>query len=120
MKGILLFLCFLTLAATVWLGVMEVVLEHPGFGLRACIAILLASQSLCTILFLVFRGPGRVRVPLMISGGLIAVYGISAIASILKAAHFEGYVLVIGFALVLQGVLTIVGLTIAPKLRLPF
>jgi hypothetical protein len=113
MKGILLFLCFFTLAAMTWLGIMEMILHHPGSSLRICMAILLACQSLSTILFLMFRGHGRVQLLLRISGGLIAIFGISAIVSILKAAHFEGYVLLIGLALILQGALTVA----APALR---
>jgi hypothetical protein len=40
-------------------------------------------------------------------GALILVFGISAVVSILKAAHFEGYVLLLGGALIIQGALTI-------------
>ena len=106
MKSVLLFLCFCTLAAMTWLCIMEVVLHHPGSGLRICLAFLLASQSLSRILFLIFRGDGRIRLFLRISGFLIAIFGISAVVSILKAAHFEGYVLLIGLTLILQGTLT--------------
>jgi len=114
MKSVLLFMCFFTLAATIWLAVMEVVLSHPGSGFRIAIAVLLACQSFCTILFLIFHGQGRGQVLLMVGGGCIAVLGMSAVVSNLKAAHFEGYALIIGLALVLQGVLTIFALAV-PK-----
>ncbi len=107
MRSILLLLSFFTFAATAWLGVMEMVLHHPGSSLRILIAVLLACQSLSTILFLVFRGHGRFQILLNISGFLIAMFGIWSVVSILRAAHFEGYVLLIGLALILQGVLTI-------------
>jgi len=107
MKSVVLLLSFFTLAATAWLGVMEMVLHHPGSVFRIFIAILLACQSLSTILFLVFRGHGRFQIFLNISGFLIAMFGIWSVVSILRAAHFEGYVLLIGLALILQGVLTI-------------
>ena len=110
MKRILLFLCFFTLAAMTWLSVMEIILRHPGSVLRICTAGLLALQSLSTILFLIFRGKGRARSFLMIGGFLITLFGISAVVSILDAAHFEGYILLIGLALILQGVVTIVTL----------
>ncbi len=106
-RSILLLLSFFTLAATAWLGVMEMVLHRPGFSHRIFIAALLACQSLSTILFLVFRGHGRVRIVLNISGLLIAMFGIWSVVSVLRAAHFEGYVLLIGLALTLQGVLTV-------------
>ncbi len=110
MKRILLFLCFFTFAATTWLNLMEITMHRPGFALRICIAVLLALQSLSTILFLIFRGKKRARGILMIGGFLITLFGISAVVSILKAAHFEGYVLLIGLGLILQGVITIVTL----------
>ena len=113
MKGILLFLCFFTLAAMTWLGIMEMILHHPGSGPRICIAILLACQSLSTILFLIFRGHARIQILLRISGFLIAIFGISAVVSNLKATHFEGYVLLIGLGLILQGALTMVTLNSA-------
>jgi len=110
MKRVLLCLCFFSLAAMAWLGIMEIVLHRPGFGLRICLPILFACQSLTTIFFLIFRGWGRLRLLLMLAGGLTAIFGISAVVSILKAAHFEGYVLLIGAALVLQGTITIAAL----------
>ena len=110
MKRLLLFLCFSTLAAMAWLSVMEIILGHPGSVLRICIAVLLASQSLSTILFLIFRGKERARSLLMIGGLLITLFGILVVVSILRAAHFEGYILLIGLALILQGVVTIVTL----------
>ncbi len=100
-------LSFFTLAATAWLGVMEMVLRHPGFSLRIFIAVLLACQSLSTVLSLVFRGHGRFKILLNLRGFLIAMLGIWSVVSILRAAHFEGYVLLIGLALTLQGVLTV-------------
>ena len=110
MKRILLFLCFFTLAAITWLSVMEIILHHPGSVLRICIEGLLALQSLSTILFLIFRGKQRARGLLMTGGFLITLFGISAAISILRPAHFEGYILLIGLALILQGVVTIITL----------
>ncbi len=117
MKGILLCLCFFTLAATVWLGIMETILRHPGFVLRILVVLLLAAQSLTTVFFLVLRERGAMRIPVALGGGLIAVFGVSAVLSILRAAHFEGYVFVIGCALILQGALTI--LVFVDNRRLP-
>ncbi len=113
MKSTLLIVCFFTLAAMIWLGIMEIVLHHPGSSLRMWLDFLLASQSLSTLLFLIFRRHGRIQIFLRICGFLIAIFGISAVVSILKAAHFEGYVLLIGLALILQGALTMAALTSA-------
>jgi len=107
MKGVLLCLCFFSLAALAWLGIMETVLHHPGFVFRIAVDLLLATQSLLTILFLILRGRSGMKIPVAIGGGWIVAFGISTIVSILRAAHFEGYILVIGFALILQGALTV-------------
>jgi len=116
-KGVLLGLCFFTLAATAWLGIMESVLHHPGFALRILWATLLAGQSLATIMFLILRGGGRLQILLALSGAAVAVFGISAVVGVLRAAHFEGYVLLIGSALVLQGACTISVLAFRNKCR---
>lgn len=142
MRSTLLCLCCFTLAATAWLGVMETVLHHPGFALRIFCAVLLAGQSMATILFLtlrgrgrpsdfesvqlrpdpvmfaIFRGHGRLHILLIVGGALILVFGISAVVSILKASHFEGYALLIGAALVVQGALTIVTLAFVRNSRI--
>ena len=107
MKGFLLGLCFFTLAATAWLGIMESVLHRPGFALRILWAFFFAGQSLATILFLILRGRRRLQILLTLGGGVTAIFGISAVVSVLRAAHFEGYALLIGSALALQGVFTI-------------
>lgn len=111
-------MCFFSLAATAWLGIMETILHHPGFILRIFVAFLLAAQSLTTIVFLILRGRGGMKILVTLGGGLITIFGVSAIVSILKAAHFEGYVLVIGCALVLQGALTIFVVTFIGDRRL--
>jgi hypothetical protein len=46
----------------------------------------------------------------MLAGGLTAIFGISTVIAILRAAHFEGFVLLIGSALILQGTLTMAAL----------
>jgi hypothetical protein len=106
-KSLLLCLCFFSLAATAWLGIMETILHHPGFILRIFVAFLLAAQSLTTIVFLILRGRGRMKTLVFGGGQAIFIFGILMVVSILKTAHFEGYILVIGCALILQGALTV-------------
>ena len=119
MKSILMCLCFFTMAAAAWLGVMETILRHPGFVVRICLEIVFAAQSLATILFLMLRGHRPLRVLLILGGGAILVFGALAVMTILKAPHFEGYVLVIGAALIMQGSLTIATLAFVPDFPLP-
>lgn len=118
MKSLLLCLCFFSLAATAWLGVMETILHHPGFVFRICVIFLLAAQSLTTILFLVLRARGRMKALLLLGGSGIFVFGGTCVVSVLRAAHFEGYILVIGCALILQGALTVFVVSRADDRRL--
>jgi hypothetical protein len=119
MKSSLMCLCFFTLAAAAWLGIMETVLRHPGFVLRIFGEMFFAAQSLATILFLIFRGHKPFRFLLMLGSVAILIIGGLAMIAVLKAAHFEGYILVIGAALILQGALTIAALAFVVDFRLP-
>jgi hypothetical protein len=96
---------------------MEAVLRHPGFVARIFFEMFFAAQSLATILFLVFRGHNFFRILLMLGGVAVLLMGCSAIIAVLKAAHFEGYVLIIGAALILQAVFTIAALAFGADFR---
>lgn len=81
MKKPLVALSMFTFACAGWLGMMEMTLRHPGYGARVGVAGLIVLISLTTILVRM-ADPG--------------------------AAHFEGFVLVISVALMMQGLLTLV------------
>ncbi len=100
-------LCVFTVAAAIWLGVMENILQHEGYIGRSAIAACIAVQSLATLLVLRLSGRSAIRNVVLIGAVAIALFGASAILRILGAQHFEGFVLVIGAALVMQGVLTV-------------
>jgi hypothetical protein len=84
---------------------MEMVLRHPGFGPRIVVALCIALISLATIL-------GRLA---YVEGGnegwrwagalLLIGIGCQAFLRNVRAAHFEGFVVVISLVLVVQGVL---------------
>src|SRR5262245_55434606 len=106
MKTALASICLFTVAAACWLGVMEVVLHHPGFAQRIVVAGLIASQSLLT-LFVVGRSAGRAGRVAASAGALgILALGFMAVVRNVTGSHFEGFAVVIGAALVLQAVLT--------------
>jgi hypothetical protein len=96
-----------TVAAGVWLAVMENILKHAGYGLRTAIATCVAIQGLATLLLLLLDGRLIFRA-LIANGALgVATLGVSAIKRTLEAPHLEGFVLLIGSALVVQCVLTL-------------
>ena len=99
--------CF-TIAASGWLGVMALVLHRPGYLALAGLALLFWLQSLVTLGLLAGRLTGQAaRVVLALGASGIAAVGAHAVAVNLAGPHFEGYAVIIGAALVLQGVLTL-------------
>lgn len=106
-KQLLVLVSFFTAAAGVWLGVMENVLRHQGYAERSVMAACIALQSLGTLLVLLSSGGSALRKPVMAGAVAMALLGVSAIFKIARAEHFEGFVLVIGAALLVQGGLTL-------------
>jgi hypothetical protein len=121
MRTLLFALSLFTGAASGWLIVMYFTLQHPGFESGAAVAALFAVQSALTIVALSGIVDGRWLKPLLLAGAVgIMVAGVSAVRADLASPHFEGFVLVIGAALAVQGVLTLAVLlrgSIAPALR---
>jgi predicted DNA repair protein MutK len=107
LKQVLILMSLFVLAAGAWLGVMENILKHDGYEGRSIIAVCIAMQGLATLLCVLLNGGAAVRKLVMTGAAAILLLGGSAIVKILRAQHFEGFVLVIGLALILQGVLTL-------------
>ena len=108
MKKTLLLLSIFTLACACWLGALEMTLRHPGYGTRLGIAGLIALISIATILLRTMADLGA-RGERWLWLGAVALSGIGEQAFVrnARAAHFEGFVLVISVALVMQGALTL-------------
>jgi uncharacterized membrane protein YhhN len=72
----------------------------------ACIAV----QGLVTLLFLARGGRGGLRWGIAV--GALAVIAVGALAAIriLNASHFEGFVLIVGVLLVVEGFSTLLSL----------
>jgi hypothetical protein len=107
MRQISMMLCGLVVAAAAWLGVMENVLRHPGFGERTLVAACIAVQGLVTLLFLAKGGRDGLRWGIAVGAMAVVAVGASAAIRILNAPHFEGFVLIIGVLLVMEGVSTL-------------
>ncbi len=109
MKTILVGLSCFTAAASCWLVVMYVLLQHPGFQWRAAMAALFVIQSALTVASLAgWVDGGWVRVLLLGGAAAVLLAGGSAVQATLTGDHFEGFALVIGLALAVQGALTLV------------
>jgi hypothetical protein len=99
--------CGFGVVACSWLAVMFVVLHRPGFERGAAMSILFVLQSLLALAAVnaVLSGTAWRLLTLAGAAGIIWAGG-RAIAETLSSPHFEGFALIIGAALVLQGLLT--------------
>ena len=93
--------------AGVWLGVMENILKHAGYPQRTLLAATIVFQGVATLLRPWLGRLLMFRVLLVTGATALAIFGAAAIRRILAAPHFEGFVLLIGFALAVQGLLTL-------------
>jgi hypothetical protein len=107
MKTALTWMSVFTVVAGVWLASMENILKHSGYGERMAIAACIATQGLATLLLLLLDGRMAFRALVILGAVGVAILGGSSIKRMLDAPHFEGFVLVIGIALIAQGVLTL-------------
>jgi hypothetical protein len=105
-------------AAGLWLAIMENVLRHAGYRERTLIAATIVIQGVATLLLPLLGGRKIFRAFVAIGAIALAILGASAIRGILAARHFEGFVLLIGFALVVQGLLTLVVVLRPRRLRM--
>jgi hypothetical protein len=107
MKQALVLMSLLIIATGTWLWVMENVLKHDGYRGRSVVAACIAMQGLATLLLVLLHRNAVLRGVVMIGAVAIILFGGSAILRILRAPHFEGFVLLAGLALILQGGLTL-------------
>jgi hypothetical protein len=108
MRLILNGLCWFTAAASAWLAVMFVVLRHPGFERGLGMSVMFVLQSLLALA--VTNGVLSAwawRLTTLVGAAGIIWAGGAALANTLTGPHFEGFALIIGVALFLQGVVTL-------------
>lgn len=103
-------ICGFTILASSWLTTMYFVLRHSGYQKGAAISAGFVLAGLITLASLQLARPPAWLQTLVAIGAIGLIYaGSSAVNAVLRPnAHFEGYALVIGAALAVQGVLTLV------------
>ena len=108
MRTLLAGACCFTIAASGWLAAMALVLRRPGYQGIVALALVFVLQSLLTIGVISGQLGGRVGRVVLAAGatGIVAVGG-RAIGVNVTGPHFEGYAVIIGAALILQGLLTL-------------
>jgi len=108
MRASLSWMSIFTALAGVWLAVMENVLKHPGHTERTAIAAFIVFQALATVLFLMGLGRAIFRTIVQLGAVVVILVAASALIRTFHAAHFEGFVFLIGSALIVQGAMAIV------------
>lgn len=110
MRLLLRLVCAFTILASTWLTTMYFFLQHPGYEQRAAISVGFAVAGLITLASLQLARPPAWLQALVALAAIGLIYaGSSAVNAVLQPnAHFEGFALVIGAALAVQGVLTLV------------
>jgi hypothetical protein len=102
-----------------WFATMELLLRHDGYAWRALAAAVIVAEGALTIA--VFEDLVTVpawRWPLIVGAGATGVLGWWIIAQDLALPglparpHFEGYLLIIGAALIAYGLLTIAAMNV--------
>ena len=85
---------------------MDLLLRHPGYGSQIVIAATIVSQAMLTLAALRFHRHGGLRAISMVGSLTLLWLAGSALKATFGGAHFEGYVLLIALALIVQAVLT--------------
>ena len=97
----------LMFACTCWLTTMEVILRHPGFVPRACVWGVIAALCLLTAASRSLHLQPKSERGFWVLAAAFFLFGISAFLQNARAAHFEGYLLVISVLLMVEGLLMI-------------
>ncbi len=107
-KALLPLVCCFTGVLAIWLMIMETVLRHEGFAMRIVVAGCILLQSSATLL--IARSDRAMAPRLLLATGALAIawLGVSATVRMVRGEHFEGFVLILGSALVLQAGLTLI------------
>jgi|SRR5580658_5925209 hypothetical protein len=105
---------FLVLACS-WFAIMELILRHPGFAMRAIFALLIVQYALLCLRY-AHSNAAWLRPVLAVFVVLTLTVGIGVLCIDLRSSHFEGYILLIAVGLITHAVLTLVNLLHPPRL----
>jgi len=113
-------ICAFTLLATAYLTASLLILRPPRANYQQwfLVATLIIAQGTLTLFALYSAGAKNLRYVVVTGGLVVACVGALSIYSTLSGPHFEGYALVLGSAMVLQGALTIGVLSGLQNLRM--
>ncbi len=99
--------------ATLWLAAMELSMKHSGYVERVWMAAFFTSQSIATVIAFATPLSRRLRSLTIPGSAVIAYMGLRVLLSTRHNRDIEGYVLIIGLALLLQALLTVAALILS-------
>jgi hypothetical protein len=109
--------CLFTTASGGWLGMMDIILHHPGYAQREWIAALIVGQAAVTLAALHLRSLAWLRPLALVGCAAIAWLAGHALWAAINGTNFEGYILLISLGLLVQAALTLMILPgISPRL----
>jgi hypothetical protein len=114
LKTVLIALCTFTLLATGYLSLSLLILSPPraNFVRWFPIAAVIVAQGALTLITVAGRSPRAWMVWLLVAGAAALMWlGAAWAYATVHGSHFEGYALVLGSFLVIQGAATIAHLT---------
>jgi hypothetical protein len=109
LKTALAAICLLTLFATVYLSASLLILQPPRANYQqwALVASAIIVQGALTLVAMRAGSSKGLRYAAAAGGAAIAALGASSIYSTVSGPHFEGYAVILGLVLILQGTLTL-------------
>ena len=109
MRATLAAICGFSLLATAYLSASLLILRPPraNYERWAVIALVIVAQGVLTLIALANGSPRGLRYATAAGGVALAAMGAWWVAGTISAAHFEGYALVLGSAMAVQGLLTL-------------
>lgn len=109
-------ICVFTLAATAYLSASLLILRPPRANYQqwTLVATAILAHGVLTLLAMRAASAKRLRYAAAGGGIALAALGASSVYSTVSGSHFEGYALVLGSALVVQGLLTLIAFAGVP------
>ena len=110
LKTALAAICIFTLSATAYLSASLVILRPPRANYQqwALVAGVILVQGALTLFAMRAGSAKGLRYAVAAGGAAIAALGGSSVYSTVSGPHFEGYALILGSTLVVQGLLTLI------------
>ncbi len=100
-------LCMFTALCGFWLCAMDFRLRHPGYLVQAAIAASIVLQASLTLIAILCNAPVTKILAGLGTIGLL-ILAAKALLGVAHSPHFEGYIVLVAVALVLQSILTLI------------